>query len=88
MSKTPTTTKGQTMNTKTATVYMEQDNAAKAAKIVYLSIVADGQLVDQLTIADGGHLARRADAALKTKGFFRSTGFNAVNGDLVASVIY
>jgi hypothetical protein len=88
MSKTPTTTKGQTMNTKTATVHMGQDNAAKAAKIVYLDIIANGQLLDQIIITDGGNLARRADAALKTKGFFRSTGFNASNGDLVASVIY
>jgi hypothetical protein len=76
------------MNTKTATVFMGQDNAAKAAKIVYLSIVADGELVEQITITDGGHLARRADAALKAKGFFRNTGFNASNDDLVATVIY
>jgi hypothetical protein len=83
---TPTT--GDKMNVRTATVHMGQDNAAKAAKIVYLTIVTDGSLVEQLLIKDGSNLARRADVVLASKGYFRNTGFTADNGELVASVIY
>jgi hypothetical protein len=76
------------MNTTTAKVFMGQDDAAKTVGIVYLSIVADGNVVDQMVIKDGSNLARRADKALQAKGFFRSTGFESRQGELVAEVIY
>jgi hypothetical protein len=76
------------MNTKTATVYLKQDATARAQGIVHMTIVADGELLHEMILKDGEDLARRADAALKSKGFFRKTGFDAILGKLVASVAY